>query len=397
MLDDPQRGLPASSAAFVEERYRPRLSADGLAQPFLSVGGDRFGLSVVGGGSFFWSDLLGDRRLAAALRVNGGPKDISGILAYENRSRRWTWGASLQQTTWRAGTASSALAEREGRAVALEQLVRFREWDRAATLRLAYPFERGRRFEVAGGYRHVSFAAESDVRAFAFDTGEPLMRERRGLPAPEALHLGELSAAFVKDDARFGPTSAVEGSRLRLELTPTLGTKSFAGLRLDYRKYWRLAPPLTVAGRLLHYGRYGRDADDARLAPLFAGGASLVRGYDNLGGARCRPGACARLDGLVGSRVLVANVELRAPAFFLLSRGYRAYGPIPTELVLFFDAATAWSDGSPALRAREWTRSWGVGLRVNLLGLAVGEIDYVRPLDRADRSSMFRMRMGAGF
>ena len=34
---------------------------------------------------------------------------------------------------------------------------------------------------------------------------------------------------------------------------------------------------------------------------------------------------------------------------------------------------------------RDWVRSVGVAMRVNALGFAVVEIDYVRPLDRPGR------------
>jgi Tol biopolymer transport system component len=398
LLDDPSIGRPEPTT-YAQQDYHPRLTSDGFSEPFFSVGQNRFGMNFVGGGSLFWSDLLGDRRLATGILVNGGPKDVSGIVAYENRSHRWNWGVAAQQSTFRSSAVSWGLSDLDGRAVALQQMVRFREIDRAATLRVGYPFERGRRIEMSAGYRRVSFSTESEIHTSAFDTGERLGVRRLDVPSPSGLDLAELGVAVVQDEALFGPTSAIEGSRMRLELTPTLGTKSFLGLRADYRRYVRPTWPLVLAGRVFHYGRYGRDANDSRLSPLFTGYSSFARGYDGLGDGRCQPGGCQRLDDFVGSKILVTNFEVRVPAFFFLGRR-RAYGPVPAELITFFDAATAWRSvrDMPLVGAsRPWIRSWGAGLRVNFLGLALGELDYVRPLDLDGRHSMIQFRFGAAF
>jgi hypothetical protein len=399
LLADAERGLPATSAEFSAERYSARLSRDGFAEPFLSVGGDRFGVSVVGGGSAFWSDLLGNHRLSAGLLMNGGPKDLSGVLAYENLTHRWNWGAWLGQTTWRAASISSGLGEQDGQTVSMEQLVRFREIDRTAGLRVAYPFARGKRLELSSGFRRVSFTTESDIQTYAFDTGRSLGDRSLDVASPPGLDLSETTVAFVQDEARFGPTSAVEGTRLRAELTPTLGTKSFLGVRFDYRRFLHPVWPLTLAGRVLHYGRYGKDADDPRLARLFTGYSTFVRGYDGPGAFPCSPRSCASLDPLMGSKMLVTNLELRAPALFFLGKA-RAYGPIPSEWVVFYDAATTWRNGdTPPIfgSSREWIRSWGLGLRVNLFNFMIGEVDYVRPLDLPGTSGLVRARVGAGF
>jgi len=399
LLKDAERGLPAADAAPSEEPYRARLTKDGLAEPFFSVGSDRFGLNVVGGGSLFWSDLLGDRRLAAGLLVNGGLKDLSGIVTYDNRFHRWNWGLAVQQTTWRAGTISSALGEQGGQTVALEQLVRFREIDRAVTGRLAYPFTRGRRFELSAGYRHIAFTTDSEIRSFSFETGDSLGSRKENVASPPSLDLAETGVAFVQDEARFGPTSAVEGSRLRVELTPTMGSKSFLGARVDYRRYVRPFWPFTLAGRVLHYGRYGAAADDPRLEPMFTGYPALVRGYEGPGAFACSARSCPGLDAFMGSKLLVTNFELRTPAFPFLGRA-RAYGPVPAELFVFYDGATAWrnADTPPIFGAsRDWIRSWGAGLRVNLFNFMIGELEYVRPLDLPGQHQLIRMRMGTAF
>ena len=46
---------------------------------------------------------------------------------------------------------------------------------------------------------------------------------------------------------------------------------------------------------------------------------------------------------------------------------------------------------------RKWVRSVGAAARVNLMGFAVAEIDYVRPLDRPGRGWMWQFNLSPGF
>ena len=104
--------------------------------------------------------------------------------------------------------------------------------------------------------------------------------------------------------------------------------------------------PLDIAARALHYGRYGSGGSDGRLFPLFLGYPSLVRGYDvnNFDASECiatDTSACPAFDRLLGTRVLVGNLEFRFPLLrpFGLSRGM--YGPLPVEVGLFADGGVA--------------------------------------------------------
>jgi hypothetical protein len=400
LLDDTGRGLPETSA-FEAEAYRPRLTFDRVAEPYLAVGLDRFGTFVNGGASLFWSDMLGNHNLVTALEVKGSFKDLAGLVGYQNRKGRWIWTVAAEQLAFRRGAASSGLTDVEGRTARVEQTAQFRETDRRLTGIVAYPFHRSERVELSLGYRRASFSNEVETRAFSLETGERLSESATRLPAPSPLHLTEVGAALVHDSARFGPTSPVRGRRHRLEITPTFGTRSFTGVLADLRRYEMPVRPLTVAGRVIHYGRYGRDAEHRGLAPLFLGYPNLVRGYDvgAYGGGRCVPGGCPRVDELVGSKLLVANLELRAPALFFLG-DERPYGPVPLEAALFFDAGVAWEAGErPSFLggSRHSVKSWGAALRVNLFGLVIAEVDYVRPLDLPGTSSLWRLRFTPGF
>ena len=76
--------------------------------------------------------------------------------------------------------------------------------------------------------------------------------------------------------------------------------------------------PYTFALRGLYYGRYGSDAEDPRLPTMYLGYPGLVRGYDpdSFEAGECgtqTDGSCPVFDRLIGSRVAIANAELRFP------------------------------------------------------------------------------------
>jgi outer membrane protein assembly factor BamA len=102
---------------------------------------------------------------------------------------------------------------------------------------------------------------------------------------------------------------------------------------------------------------------------------------------------------LIGSRVALANAELRFPLWGAFG-GDRFYGPIPVELAVFTDAGVAWgSTTRPSFTNGDRTpvTSAGAAIRVNLLGFAVAEIDYVRPLDRPGRGWLWQFNLRPGF
>jgi outer membrane protein assembly factor BamA len=162
--------------------------------------------------------------------------------------------------------------------------------------------------------------------------------------------------------------------------------------------------PFTLAGRLMHYGRYGRDGETDRLQPLFIGYPTLVRGYDvdTFDADECPvdpEGACPVFDQLLGSRVLVANLELRFPLFALFG-AKNLYGPVPLEMLAFADAGVAWTRENEARflgGERAPVRSFGFGARANLFGFAVVEMDFARPLDRPGKGWIWQFSLAPGF
>ena len=213
---------------------------------------------------------------------------------------------------------------------------------------------------------------------------------------------------MVYDNSFYGATSPILGQRYRLEVSPTVGSLNFVGVLADYRRYFMPARPFTFATRLLHYGRYARDGEDLRLQPLFIGQPGLMRGYSygSFDGSECNPpasnpNACPVFDQLLGSRMLIGNAELRFPLFGVLGVGTGYYGAFPIEFVLFGDGGIAWDNANePSVLGsgnREPVFSAGAGLRINLLGFAVAELDMVRPFDRPEKGWVWQFELQPGF
>jgi hypothetical protein len=402
LLQAPTVGLPPP-VTYPVRNYQPRLSLDAVGQPTVGVGADRFGAYAAGGLSFMWSDMLGDHQLGTTIQVTNRFEEIGGAVGYINRTHRWNWGVVGEQTPYVMGSFAQGLTTVDGRLTFVEETHRITQINRAVSGLVQYPFSRAHRFELAGGVRRISFDQEVETFFFSPTTGQLLGDTTEELPRPDALDLGETSAALVYDSSVFGATSPIIGQRYRFELSQVVGSLLYSGILTDYRKYFMPARPFTFAVRGLHYGRYGRDGEDLRLPPLFLGYPGLVRGYEmgSFSAAECEEDGlqCAAFDQLVGSRMAIVSAEFRFPLVGLFNR--RAmYGPLPIELGVFTDAGVAWtSDLRPAFAGgdRDWVRSVGATLRFNAFGFAVGELDYVKPLDRPERGWLWQFNLTPGF
>jgi Tol biopolymer transport system component len=383
-------------------RYHPRLGLDYVSQPSLAVGADRFGTYVGGGITLYWSDMLGDQNLATMLQVQGSLKNLAGLVAYQNTRHRLNWAIAVQQIPYLQGGYSLGQV---GDTI-FEQTVVLREINREADFLVAYPFTPVQRVEFSAGVRNLSFDAEQDLVAFSALTGNLISERRTTLAAPPSLTMATASAALVYDNSFFGATSPILGQRYRVEVDPTVGSLQFNTLLADYRHYFMPVRPFTIAARLLHYGRYGRDAEDSlHMYPLFMGYQSLVRGYDynSFSTSDCVATAtdpCPAYDQLLGSRLLVGNIELRFPLLGALGLGHGYYGAFPIEAAIFGDGGVAWHRGeSPSLfgGTRKLITSAGVALRINVFGFAIGEVDYVRAFNRPGKGWQWQFGLTPGF
>lgn len=413
LIENPRIGL-ADALTFDFAEYKPGLSLDFISQPSLAVGADRFGFFVGAGVSLFFSDMLGNRNLSAAIQINTGAGGIDKStflgLAYENRRGRWNVGGILAQTPLISQRVAFGFGEVDGVPVQVFTTERFFQINRQLTGVIGYPLSRAQRIELSLGIQSIDFARELKTEVFSL-SGARIFDETVDLDAPSTLNLGRGGVALIYDSSIFGGNGAVLGQRYRIEASAGLGSINILNLLLDYRKYFMPVFPFTIAARAFTIGRYGKDADDSRLSSFFIGFPGLVRGYESnsFSAADCtlpdfggglQP--CLEFEDLLGSKVLVFNLEPRLPLLGPL--GVLARGPFPPlDLITFFDAGVAWTnDEGPSFIGcdtcvRKFVKSVGVGFRFNLFGLLSLEGDYVNPIDRDNKGWFFQFLVNTGF
>lgn len=408
LLKNPELGLPQESA-FAVQPYRSGLSLTYVGRPSLIAGSNQFGTFVGGGAALYFSDILGNHNLVTALQINGSLKDLTAQVGYQNLSHRLNWGGTVQQIPYLTGGYAQGVADVNGEPTFIEQQLLVRQTNRDIAGIVSYPFSEVQRVDLQAGYSNISFDRELRTQGFSLVTGDQVLNEKVDLPTPSALNLGFGSAALVYDNSFFGATGPILGQRYRFEVSPTIGALNYVGVLGDFRRYFMPARPFTFATRLLHYGRYAKDGEDPRLQPLFLGQEGLVRGYSygSFNASECNPppgdpNSCPVFDQLLGSRVVVANAELRFPLFGVLGIGSGYYGAFPIEFAVFGDGGLAWDNGhKPSVFGGSGTRdpvfSAGAGLRINLLGFAVAELDLVRPFDRPGKGWIWQFELQPGF
>jgi hypothetical protein len=399
-LQDPTWGLPPATDKPESEPYKPKWSLDWAGQPSFGVGVDPFGAYASGGVAFLFSDMLGNHVIGTAIQATSRFDEMGGTFFYINRTHRWNWGTAFDQTPYvsrgfQAGFVGNTYVEQE---------IRYLERDTSATGFLTYPFSRSYRVEFNGGYRRIVQKYDVTTRAFDPNTGQELERTTEPIQTFEPLDLAEGSTALVYDTSIFGATSPIRGSRYRVEVSQSGGGLTYTGFLTDMRTYLMPVRPYTIALRGMYYGRFGRSAEDPILPALFLGYPGLVRGYDegSFEASECgisTDGSCPVFDRLIGSKVAIANAELRFPLWGVFSHD-QFYGPLPIEAAFFTDAGVAWGESQRTGFQKGDSKpvaSAGVAIRANLFNFAIAEVDYVRPLDRPQRGWLWQFQLRPGF
>jgi Peptidase of plants and bacteria/Omp85 superfamily domain/WD40-like Beta Propeller Repeat len=381
LLRDDLTGLPTVEPG-EPLAYASRLRLERIGQPYLSSGTGAFGTFVRGGGSFLFGDMLGERRLLAAVQVANRMRDAAFEVRYLNQERRWNWGAVAELEPSIRRYRSNAVVDRDGEAALFKQADYLQRIQLHASAVVAYPINRAMRVEFLGGVRHAAYHRDVRSQISSMTTGKVLevLREESSGGVPTTV--GEVAAALVADTSVIGPTGPLLGSRYRFEIAPAAGDLTYTRVLADYRRYLMPVRPYTLALRVMHAGRYGRDGDDPRLMPSFLGSRYLVRGHSS-DPRDCRPApneACGAE--LLGSRLFVGNIEMRVPVWGLLKRQIE-YGPVPLDAFVFADGGVVWARRDAAgiaIAGRSVISSFGAGIRLNAGGLPF-EVAAVRTLD----------------
>lgn len=359
----------------------------------IGVGVSQFGVGVGGGVSFMFSDILREHILMTTIHSQGRIENIGGRAAYLNQSSRVQWGASLSHIPHVQAGAMMRPDTLDGMLVENLVLMEERIVENEIGLFGQYPLSRQLRFEGGGSTTYYRFSRDSINNYFA--QGFLLERETYELDAPDPFLIHRGYVAFVGDGSTFGMTSPMLGYRYRFQVDKTFGEYAFWGFMADYRQYFHI-PPISLAFRVMHMGRYGDDARELR--PVYLGNPYYVRGYSFR--ALRRPeetrGDFMNINNLLGSKIAVTNAEVRYPftgpeELALIRSGY-----IFSDLVFFVDAGLAWHDFDQIDFRWEPVRdddrripviSTGVSWRVNLLGAIILEPYYAFPFQRRGDST----------
>jgi WD40 repeat protein len=409
-LRDPITGLQTGGEFHVVP-YHPSFSLDMLGQPSAGVtAGGPFGTGFVGGISALFGDQLSDQQIFTDINANGTVKDFGGALFYQNLRHRTNWLTGIQhlpilygyQYLDATGTSVVTLLQR----IFIDQ----------AELSAQYPLSTTRRFETGVTATRLGFSTDSTVQDLF--TGQVIDRGTQGgLPA---VYYAQPTVAYVGDNSFAAYTSPISGMRFRFEDSPTFGSVAFNTALADMRRYFFLRP-FTFAVRGLHYGRYGKDADNyGKISPLYLGEETLIRGY-GYGSfllSECPDnGHCAAFERLLGSKVAVFNSELRIPLFGSSAFGLIDFPYLPLEVSPFFDAGMAWtSDQAPDLAfvrddntaptscqgtfpcaRRIPVFSTGVSFRANVLGYMILETYVAHPFQRPQRPWVVGVQLAPGW
>jgi Tol biopolymer transport system component len=355
-LQKPEEGLLPASTTFTEASYRPSMHIAYLGPPTIGVGVSSFGTGVGGSISAYYSDILGYHNIGVTFQGGGSSgvgtigDQLAGEVFYLNQRHRLNWGVDTTHLPYVSAftTAGQAPITINGQRVIADVVQQQRDIQRFDDVSgvIQYPFSQTRRIEFTGGFQHQSLKSEIETAYFVGNT--LVADETVRSPFNFSLSLGHAATAFVGDSSVFGFLSPVRGTRYRYELSAFSGDLKFQTALADYRKYF-FFNPVTVAVRGIYYGRFGTDSESGRISPLYIGQDSLIHGYDinSIGPEECvrtlTSVGCPVFDRLIGSKIGIANFEVRVPVIgtkqFGLISGY-----VPTELFGFVDAGGAWSN-----------------------------------------------------
>ena len=388
--------------------FKPKFKLDYLSSNGVGASVGRFGTGLSSGVQGIFSDILGRNQIYATASVNGEIYDFGAQLAYVNQESRINWGVVGSHIPYVSGQFSAAIENLPG--VGQTYIERFdiiRTFEDQFSVFGSYPFSKNHRFESGSSISRYSYRIDRFnnyydlVRGYQIGTNREKLsnekaRQTYGVPFDPFTTI-QFNAAFVGDNSFSGITSPLSGFRYRIGIENYQGDFKLNALTIDLRRYVRVKP-ITFAARVYSYTRFGRD--ESRLFQMYAGYGYLIRGYEAnsffRNGTQVTDGF--DINQLVGSRIAVANFEVRIPFTGPKKLAALESKFLFSDLNLFFDMGLAYdNDSKIAFRTqpkpiggangyleRVPAMSAGVSLRVNVFGYFVIEPYYAIPFQRND-------------
>ena len=382
-----QETIPADSIEKVA--YQPDFKLDYISNSGVGVATSRFGTGLAGGVQTLFSDILGNHQLFGGIALNGEIYDFGGQFAYINQKHQLGWGASISHIPYRSAGLrylnDTISFNDEPIPVTNVQLDMLRIFEDQASVFAFYPFSTSTRVEAGASAARYSFRRDNYNNYYYL--GTQLGTDREKVDAPDPYNILNVNAAYVVDNSQFGIAAPLLGSRVRLDGQMYFGELDYYSVTADYRKYFFLKP-LSLAFRLMHFGRYGQDAGSSRLFPLYVGNPIFIRGFDSRAAINGISPDNNYIEQLAGSRLLVGNVELRIPFTGPERLALIKSRWVLSDLNIFLDAGMAYDTSLP-LDTNERGElefqstplySTGISARVNFFGQLILEPYYAIPL-----------------
>lgn len=305
--------LPDSVLGQKPNPYRPHLTPDYAGSTIIAA----TGYGYAGNTQFSFTDFLGNHNLYIATDLLGGSLEETNALAiYSYLPRRWDFSAgAFHFKNYYSGRVTT-LGEQ------LTSPRQFSERNFGALATMAYPMDRFHRIEFNYTQMFVErkFYEPNDLGDYVV-----VQRQYRSVSSP--------SISLVGDNTLFGYYGPVNGQRYNVTYSPSFdwfpNGLEYHTATWDSRRYWDFTHGYTFVTRTLMGFSGGRDPQVFRV-----GGFSTLRGYSDYD--------------LLGTRLAIANVELRFP--FIQQLGL--VGPVPIGVfnlrgVAFADGGVIWNDDRP--------------------------------------------------
>lgn len=401
-LLDNNTKVAADSTTLKAVKYKPKFTLDYIGgSAGVATGNSSFGTAtgLAGGIDMLFNDMLGNNQLYVGAALNGEISDAAGQFSYINQKNRIGWGFNLSHIPYRSGQyfqdpdfepqVETTLGGQQYFGYQDEIYVRRLFQERIGAFAL-YPLSVTKRFEVGAAYDYYHQRIDRYLN-YVDASGFLLGQDREKLTSAGSDNLWNINAAFVGDNSYFGMTAPLQGWRYRIGVERFFGSYRFSTLLLDGRRYFYVKP-VTFAVRGLAYGRFGGNSGNVNeVYPLFAGESYFVRGYTS---NVLYEDAPELIDQMAGSKVIVANFEVRLPFTGPRKLSVLKSGFLITDINLFFDAGLGFFstndlkknpvdedplDGRDPIQHKPLL-STGISVRVNLFGIFVLEPYFALPL-----------------
>jgi WD40 repeat protein len=409
LLDSSDMALP-DTTKFRVHPYRVRLQPDYVARPSIGYTPDAaYGRNYFGGTTIVMSDMLGNHHLALSGEVNGRLSESRLFLGYTNLGHRWQYSTGVSQQPYYFLSSDSLTPTKEPESSVESQQIKTYVARQAFAV-TAYPLNRFTRVELGGGFNNIDRSTWFVNRRIVGGTAATPF-EIDSTRRDRTLNYLDGQLALVSDNTLYGYTGPVMGRRYRVQVSPVAGSFDWIETLVDYRRYDPIIfNYLTVATRL--YANISVGPDESEF-PKYIARPDFVRGYDRSSSfyltcpiIGANPSNCSAVQ-LLGSRVAVANAELRFPLIRRFELGILPMALPPLDGLFFYDIGAAWSRDQKLYASRPADydlttqryplRSYGFGLRLNLFNYAILRWDYAVPLDQGSHRGFWTWSLWPSF